>query len=59
MNHKANEPASVSWALIAQVTSKGSDKALQGFSYFTEVGTRGLLNLGKKHLDHHRQLDAV
>ena len=24
----------------------------QGFSYLSEVGTRGLLNLGKKHLDH-------
>ena len=25
---------------------------LQGFSYLSEVGARGLLNLGKKHLDH-------
>ena len=25
---------------------------LQGFSYHSEDGTRGLLNLGKKHLDH-------
>ena len=25
---------------------------VQGFSYLSEVGTRGLLNLGKKHLDH-------
>ena len=27
-------------------------KVLQGFSYRSEVGTWGLLNLGKKHLDH-------
>ena len=25
---------------------------LQGFYYFSEVGARGLLNFGKKHLDH-------
>ena len=24
----------------------------QGFSYLSEVGARGLLNLAKKHLDH-------
>ena len=24
---------------------------VQGFFYISEVGTRGLLNLGKKHLD--------
>ena len=24
----------------------------QGFSYLSKVETRGLLNLGKKHLDH-------
>ena len=27
-------------------------KIFQGFSYLSEVGARGLLNLGKKHLDH-------
>ena len=59
LNHKANEPASISWVLFAQVTTKGSDKPVQGFSCLSEVGARGLLNLGKKHLDHHRQLDAV
>ena len=25
---------------------------MQGSSYHSEVGARGLLNLGKKHLDH-------
>ena len=25
---------------------------MQGLSYLSEVGARGLLNLGKKHLDH-------
>ena len=26
--------------------------SLQGFSYLSEVGARGLLNFGEKHLDH-------
>ena len=52
MNHKANKPASVSWVVIAQETSKGSDKPVQGFSYLSEAGARGRLYLGKKHLDH-------
>ena len=30
----------------------GKCEYLQGFSYLSEVGARGLLNLGKKHLDH-------
>ena len=35
---------------IHDLTIWGEKK--QGFSYLSEVGTRGLLNLGKKHLDH-------
>ena len=30
----------------------GFRKKNQGFSYLSEVGAWGLLNLGKKHLDH-------
>ena len=29
-----------------------------GFSYFSEVGARGLLIWGKKHLDHQRNFDT-
>ena len=33
--------------MLSQLLNK-----LQGFSYLSEVEARGLLNLGKKHLDH-------
>ena len=37
-------------ALLAQAPSKHA--SIQGLSYLSEVGARGLLRLGKKHLDH-------